>query len=115
MSDKIKHKKLLLLLLFAYFALAYAVLGYFGKTCVFLELFNIPCPGCGMTRAALSLLRLDFVSAVKHNIVVFFMPYVFVYVFVDGRHKIHNILLSLIAVTAVINWIIKIYIYSGGF
>ena len=115
MSDKIKYKKILLLGLILYFAIFCTVMNRLGITCIFVELFNIPCPGCGMTRAVLSLLKLDFVSAVRYNAVVFFMPYVFVYVFIDVRHKIHNILLGLIAVLAVINWIIKIYIYSGGF
>ena len=31
------------------------------------DLFGFPCPGCGMTRATLALLRLDFVAAFKYN------------------------------------------------
>ena len=98
-----------------YFLVAYSILNYYGITCVFLKLFGIPCPGCGMTRACLSLLRLDIMGAVRYNIVVFFMPYIFIYVFFDLKHKIHNIILELIAATAAVNWIIKIYIYLGGF
>ncbi len=67
-----------------------------------------------MTRAVLSLLRLDVLSAVRYNIVVFFIPYIFIYLFFDFKHKIHNIILCLIAVTAAVNWAIKIYIYLGG-
>ncbi|MBR5307897.1 MAG: DUF2752 domain-containing protein [Clostridia bacterium] len=114
MLNKIKYKKTLLLFLLLYFTVVYSLMWYFDISCVFLEFFNIPCPGCGMTRATLSLLRLDFLNAVKYNAVVFFMPYIFIYVFFDLKHKIHGVLLCLIAALAVVNWIIKIYIYSGG-
>ncbi|MCQ2426666.1 MAG: DUF2752 domain-containing protein [Lachnospiraceae bacterium] len=37
----------------------------FGTVCPVRILFGLPCPGCGMTRALLSLLRLDFSTAVR--------------------------------------------------
>ena len=39
----------------------------YGNECGALKLFGIPCPSCGMTRAFLSLLRLDIVSAFRFN------------------------------------------------
>ena len=110
-GKKTRKKFLLLLLLLLYFTVAYIAMNYYNITCVFLKVFGVPCPGCGMTRAVLSLIRLDFCGAFKHNVVVFFMPYVFMYVFFDFKHKIHNVLLSIIAVTAIINWVIKIAIF----
>ncbi len=105
-------KKLLILLsILIYFIIAYALLDYYNISCVFLHFFGIPCPGCGMTRALISVINMDFLRAIKYNIVIFFMPYVFVYVFFDLKHKVHNILLGIIAVITVINWIIKIIIY----
>lgn len=104
----IKNKICIAIILVIYFTIAYLVMGYYNITCVFLELFGIPCPGCGMTRALVALTRFDFYSAIKYNVVIFFMPYVFIYIFFDYKHKIHNILLCLIAVVAVVNWIIKI-------
>jgi len=59
----------------------------------------------------LSLFKLDFYSAVRYNVMVFFMPYVFAYIFFGFRHKIHKILLSLIALVAIVNWIIKIILF----
>lgn len=35
--------------------------------CVYYELTGIYCPGCGMTRAFLSLLKLDFYQALRYN------------------------------------------------
>ena len=68
-------------LLIGYFAIAYTAMHYLDITCVFLKIFGIPCPGCGMTRAFLSLLKPDFYSAAKYNILIYFMPYVFMYMF----------------------------------
>ncbi len=97
-----------LLLIVMYFVIAYSLLNYFNITCVFLELFKIPCPGCGMTRALRALVRLDFLQAMRHNVMIFFMPYVAAYVLFDFRHKAHIVLLKVIAGIAIINWLIKL-------
>lgn len=77
-----RRKRIYLVLLLAgYFVITYTVMHYMDITCVFLKIFGIPCPGCGMTHALLSLLKLDFYGAAKYNILIFFMPYVFLYIF----------------------------------
>lgn len=106
-GSRIGKRIRLTLFLSSYFLIAYALLNYFDITCVFLKLFGVPCPGCGMTRAFLAMLKLDFYSAAKHNIVIFFMPYVFMYVYFDFKHRIHKVLLSMVAIVAIINWLIK--------
>ena len=112
MKHIFKSKKIwLLLFLIAYFSVAYAVMNHFGISCVFLSLFDIPCPGCGMTRALFSVLRFDYIQALKYNVVISFMPYVFMYLFFDFKHKVHKYLLGLIAIVALINWLIKIIIF----
>ena len=43
--------------------------------CVFHEVTDLYCPGCGMTRAFLAILQLDFYQAIRYNL---FSPIVFV-------------------------------------
>lgn len=105
------NRKQLLLLLLVYFTLVYIIFYLLGITCVFLDIFGFPCIACGMTKAALSLMKLDIVGAVKYNITVFFMPYVFAYVFFDFKSKLHNYIMIGIAFVAVLNWILKLILF----
>lgn len=43
----------------------------FKTICPFLLITGYPCPGCGITRAAFSLLRLDFAAAFSFNPSIF--------------------------------------------
>ena len=109
-----RRKKLYLgLLLVGYFAVAYTVMHYLDITCVFKKFFGIVCPGCGMTRALVSCLKLDFFGAAKHNILIFFMPYVFLYLFFDFKHKVHHKIMIGIAILTMINWGFKLITYFG--
>ncbi|MBR5498303.1 MAG: DUF2752 domain-containing protein [Clostridia bacterium] len=65
-----KNKKLILkVLIFTFIALFYVFAG-----CPVRWLTGICCPSCGMSRAAFSLLRLDFSSAVYYHPLVFCLP-----------------------------------------
>lgn len=45
------------------------VLNYFNiRICPFYNLFKIPCPGCGLTRAMIALMHLDFKGSIEENI-----------------------------------------------
>ena len=37
------------------------------RICPFFYLFNIPCPGCGLTRSVLAIFKLDLKSSVQYN------------------------------------------------
>lgn len=73
-------------LLFSLLYLAFAVAMYrLGVGCLFRTVFHVPCPGCGMTRAVLCLLRLDFGAALGYHPMVFALPVMYLYFLFDGK------------------------------
>lgn len=61
---------------FAAFGLSYGI--WVWKTglavpCLFHSITGLRCPGCGMTRMCVALLRLDFAGAFHYNQVLFFL------------------------------------------
>lgn len=55
----------------------------FDKTCFFITSFHLYCPGCGGTHALFSILRLDLISALGHNL--FAVVLFFTTLYVDVR------------------------------
>lgn len=54
--------------------------------CLWKSLFHIECPGCGLTRASIELIQLNFVKAYKFNPLIFLiLPFGLLYVFIDIR------------------------------
>ncbi len=80
--------------------------------CVLLWATGYECPGCGMTRALISALRFDFVSAFQYHRMFWSLPILGLYVLFDGKlfkNKILNaFILILIAVGFVVNWVLKV-------
>ena len=58
-------------------AALYSVLFLLGIGCPIKFISGLSCPGCGMTRATLALLRLDFGAALHFHPVSFVMPLIF--------------------------------------
>ena len=88
-----------------------AYLADFG--CVWQRLFSVPCPGCGMTRAWFSVLRLDFASAFAFHPMFWSVPLLFIYILWDGkpfRNSLLNILLIvLVGAGFLVVWLIRLF------
>ena len=113
MLKKIKHpiEKLIFLVGIVIYSL---ILRLFGSTCIILSIFGVRCPGCGLTRAVLSLLRLDFAAAVDYHPLVFTLPLLFLYFLFDGRlfSKIADrIILSVVLAAFVFVWVMRLIGY----
>ena len=68
---------LLTLIALAALALLFAVT--LGWNCPVQHFTGIPCPGCGLSRAAVALLRLDFDTAFRYHPMVYILPPVILY------------------------------------
>lgn len=91
--------------------------------CIFKTLFNIPCPGCGMTRAFRLILQLKIIEAFSYNILavplfifIIFMLYLFISDVIkkenkltDTLSKITNKYYKLIIILLIISEAINIY------
>ena len=53
--------------------------------CVWQALFGIICPGCGMSRAWLAALRLDFAKAFSLHPMFWSVPFLALYILFDGQ------------------------------
>lgn len=65
--------------------LIYIIMQFLGITCPIKFLTGISCAGCGMTRAFISLLKLDFSSAFYFH-PLFFMPFVAIIIFLFRKY-----------------------------
>lgn len=96
--------------------------------CPWASLFHVPCPGCGLTRATLALLRGDFRAAVSLHPLVLVVPLAVVVAlalgFADrspsetprtGRlRKVGLVFLFAVSLLALGLWILRFFGYFGG-
>ena len=109
----IKYKKQKIIIAIIYLIIV-SIFYIFDLPCVFVKIFGVYCPGCGMTRAIISALQFDFVSAFKFHPMFFTIPFILAYLFFDGNlfknKRITNIILIIIAVGFLANWVIKNFV-----
>ncbi len=55
--------------------------------CIWESVFGFHCPGCGMTKAAIACLRLDFGGAWGHNPLVFIVVPIIGFIVVRDAHR----------------------------
>jgi len=78
----VKNTKWAVIFLIAYFVFSKKI---FHTICPLVALTGFPCPGCGLTRAGISVLRLDFVSAWRFHPFIFPIL-LFILLFVINRY-----------------------------
>ena len=105
---KLEQLKLKIGVTFA--VLLFAVFLYLSPySCIFLELFGIPCPGCGMTRALLAALEFDFQAAFSYHRMFWSLPILYLCFLFDGKlfpQKMPNVLLYVIlGIGFLLNWV----------
>ncbi len=86
--------------------------------CLFHSITNVPCPGCGMTRACLSITQGNFMQAYMFNPFAYLLiglalcfaifPNKTKYVWESLSIKARNWILILVFVTCLSNWVFKI-------
>ena len=83
-----KKSKLLEKFLYCVLIVGVAAVMYVLKIgCPFKTIFKIPCPGCGITRAYLSVLHLDFAKAFEYNPMFWSVPILFLLMLFDDKFK----------------------------
>ena len=102
-----------LLVLLAMVAAAFISSSWLGWGCPVQHFTGIPCPGCGLSRAAFALLRLDFWTAFRYHPMIYGLPPIVLLVLFRkkpllGTKKRESILLwSVMALWAGI-WIVRL-------
>lgn len=102
----IKKYKLLILIVLVVLGLYLTDVG-----CVFRFLLGISCPGCGLTRAVISALKLDFKMAFYYHPLFMLTPLLVIYILNDGHLPIKNKKLDKFIFYIVIGLFIGVYIY----
>jgi len=86
-----------------------------GIGCPIRYMTGIPCPGCGMSRACVSLILLDFEQALRYHPMVYAMP-IFVVLYIWARHKgkSGNAILWIACALFIITYLIRILIFKDA-
>lgn len=85
-SQKTYIRDIPVLILVLYFAVGIGIQMIFGldifPPCLFSSIFDITCPGCGITRASVYLAKFDFLSAWNTNPLIYLIaPFFLVEIF----------------------------------
>lgn len=83
-----------------------------GIPCFFHELTGLYCPGCGITRAFLSLIKLDLYQAFRYNMLViillpFFAMYTIYKLIMKGNKKIPNFIWYFLLIITILFGILR--------
>lgn len=93
-----------------------ALKAIFGEVCPMVIITGFPCPGCGITRATISLLMGRFTDAVKYNPSIFLWVIAGIYFciqrYIRGRKVKHfNAVLGVVGAICIIIYVIRMILY----
>ena len=115
-----KKNKLYIFIFFI--ALIFLILVLNNVPCIFKLIFNIPCPGCGLSRAFKEIIKLNFAKAIYYNILsipllIFFIYWgiLFIIDIIKKENKSIDKIISffkkyyiIIIILIIISWILNI-------
>jgi len=88
---------------------------FLGLGCPIAEALGIPCPTCGMTRAAIAALRLDFKSAFSHHPLFFTLPLIYWTVVTEfspfKNKRVNKLILVALASAFIAVWVVKLAVH----
>ena len=85
---KLKNTLIITILLIGYLILG--KLFHFYIPCPIHKLTGLYCPGCGLTRMLLSILKLDFYKALRYNPLLFIMLPFIIFFIIDDVYKFYQ-------------------------
>ena len=86
--------------------------------CLFRYWTGIPCPGCGLSRAWLSALRLDLSAAFRYHPMFWSIPVLILYYLRDGRlfrNRTFDFWILLLTIAGwAVTYLIRLVLFLGG-
>lgn len=106
------------MLLFGLFAVLLAVWYLLNLPCIPRYITGLICPGCGMSRAWLAVLHLDFAAAFQYHPLFWCVPLLAVYILYDGEpiknRKLNDWILGAILAALLICYIFRLFVFLNG-
>ncbi len=97
----------------AYFGIIIFLIATGDYICLFYRLFDIPCAGCGMTRAYTALLKLDIKSAIEYHylfpIPAFWAIYLIFRKHLRPNKRLENIMVCISIALFIMRWIMILF------
>lgn len=99
---KIKKKYIILIITGILLIIIYIKYGI-GIPCVFHRFTGLYCPGCGMTRALISLIQFNPHQAIRYNALIIFLPlYLYCFFKVNKSNKKNYIIIYILLVVTLL-------------
>lgn len=98
------------ILIISIYLLYFAIYHHGETNCLVKRTIGFPCPGCGMSRASIYFITLQFRKAFYFHPFVFVMPFIFIVVFFKNLKFVRTIFYSKVFWSSIIILFIGIYI-----